>query len=114
MTWIWSCRLTGTDFPAAQEISQGTPSPTRMLRICDPVELDTAIEPCPRRATVTDWMVSGISAPTATTHIPKKHVGTSNSSPKRPTTAAMTVENKDTHKKEATKVTDTAVHRVNP
>mmetsp|Transcript_5446 Transcript_5446/g.15591 ORF Transcript_5446/g.15591 Transcript_5446/m.15591 type:complete len:207 (+) Transcript_5446:422-1042(+) len=76
-----------------------------MLRICDPVELDTAIEPCPRRATVTDWMVSGISAPTATTHIPKKHVGTSNSSPKRPTTAAMTVENKDTHKKEVTKVT---------
>mmetsp|Transcript_9547 Transcript_9547/g.22072 ORF Transcript_9547/g.22072 Transcript_9547/m.22072 type:complete len:230 (-) Transcript_9547:632-1321(-) len=93
-----------TFLPARFEMNQGSPSPMRMLMICDPVELDTAIEPYPRLATVTDWMVSGISAPTAITYIPKRDVGMPSRSPNRVTTAAMIVEKRETHTKEAASV----------
>ena len=50
-------------------MAHGSPSPTRMLMICEPLELETAIEPYPRLATVTDWIMSGISAPTEITYL---------------------------------------------
>ena len=37
--------------------------------ICEPLELETAMEPYPRLATVTDWIKSGISAPTEITYL---------------------------------------------
>jgi len=54
---------------AAFEMAHGSPSPTRMLMICEPLELETAMEPYPRLATVTDWIKSGISAPTEITYL---------------------------------------------
>ena len=50
------------------------------------------------------WMVSGISAPMATTYMPRKEDGMHSSSPQRETTAAMTVDMKATQVNEVASV----------
>mmetsp|Transcript_27037 Transcript_27037/g.86945 ORF Transcript_27037/g.86945 Transcript_27037/m.86945 type:complete len:264 (-) Transcript_27037:481-1272(-) len=100
---LWS--VTCTRLPLRLLSSQGRPRPMRMLITCDPVALPTAMDPYPRRATVTDCTVSGISAPTATSTMPNTMKDTPDRSTHRSTTAEMMYEKTATHTKEVMNVT---------
>lgn len=50
--------------------SQGRPSPRKMSKTLEPIELDTAMSPYPLRATRTEAIVSGTEVPAARNVMP--------------------------------------------
>ena len=73
--------------------NHGRPSPRKMSKTLDPIELDTAISPYPLRATNTDAIVSGTDVPAARNVIPITVSGMPSVYPVRQIIHTITYEN---------------------
>mmetsp|Transcript_6326 Transcript_6326/g.14599 ORF Transcript_6326/g.14599 Transcript_6326/m.14599 type:complete len:205 (-) Transcript_6326:794-1408(-) len=87
----------GTPLSKSEAIIQGRPRPRRMLNTLEPSTLQTAMFPCPLRATRIDESASGTDVPAASTVRPIRNSGTSRMQPARAAKSTMRKERTPIH-----------------